>query len=85
MTAPHEPDPARGTSPARLVRRTLLVLAPLAALGAAWWFTRGAPGPVAAGGHDHSRLDGNRLPAIAHSIAASRRAMAVIGHGGSLP
>jgi hypothetical protein len=33
----------------------------------------------------HSRLDGNRLPAIPHSIAASRRAIAVIGHGGSLP
>lgn len=56
MTAPHNEAPTRGTSSARLVTRTLLVLAPLAALGAAWWFTRGTPAPVAAGGHDHSTM-----------------------------
>ncbi len=71
MTAPHEPAPARGTSPARLVRRTLLVLAPLAALGAAWWFTRGAPAPVAAGGHDHSTMAMGGDSARSVSLSAS--------------
>ncbi|MBK6307756.1 MAG: efflux RND transporter periplasmic adaptor subunit [Gemmatimonadetes bacterium] len=46
--------------PAALARSSrpshALILAPLAALGAAWWFTRRAPAPAAAGEHDHSTM-----------------------------
>ncbi|MBK7832031.1 MAG: efflux RND transporter periplasmic adaptor subunit [Gemmatimonadetes bacterium] len=71
MTSPHEQAPARGTSPARLVRRTLLILAPLAALGAAWWFTRRAPAPAAAGEHDHSTMAMGGDSARSVSLSAS--------------